>query len=265
MRNKTKLPAALTVAGSDSGGGAGIQADLKTFAALEVHGLCAITSITAQNPRGVLAARGCAPALVREQLRAVSVFDPRAAKTGMLLSAPIIREVAAFFRANRQIQLVVDPVMIATSGARLLERAAKGALEDELLPLAMLVTPNVPEAEALTGLRMRAPEDLRTAARALHRQFGCAALVKGGHLRTGTTAIDVFYDGSEELLLEAARARGVATHGTGCTFAAAITAHLARGAKPAAAATAAKEFVTNAIHRSVRAGRFAVLNWGGAA
>ncbi len=265
MRDSKKLPVALTVAGSDSGGGAGVQADLKTFAALGVHGLCALTSITAQNPRGVLAATGCSPSLVQEQLRAVAVFRPRAAKTGMLLSTGIIRAVAQFFHSNRPIQLVVDPVMIATSGARLLERPAKKALEDELLPLATLVTPNVPEAEALTGLKLRDPEDLRAAARKLHRQFGCAALVKGGHLQTGPTAIDVFYDGKEEFLLEAARAKGVATHGTGCTFAAAITAHLARGAKPAAAVTAAKGFVTNAIHRSVRAGGFAVLNWDEAA
>ncbi len=256
---------ALTVAGSDSGGGAGLQADLKTFSALGAHGVCAITSVTAQNPRGVLAAEGCGLKLVRAQLRAVSAFQPRAAKTGMLLTAEIIAEVAKFFRSHREIPLVVDPVMIATSGARLLERDALAVLEKKLLPLAALVTPNVPEAEALTGLRLREPEDLRAAARALHGRFGGAVLVKGGHLETKASAIDVFFDGDTELLLEAPRARGVTTHGTGCTYAAAITAFLARGETLADAVARAKEFVTGAIHGSVKAGGFPVLNWVGAA
>ncbi|HMJ91762.1 MAG TPA: bifunctional hydroxymethylpyrimidine kinase/phosphomethylpyrimidine kinase [Candidatus Acidoferrum sp.] len=257
---RAKLPVAMTVAGSDSGGGAGVQADLKTFAALGTHGVSVITSITAQNPRGVTAVEACSVKIIDEQLRAVAAFRPAAAKTGMLFSAEIIVAVAAFFRAHKNIKLIVDPVMIATSGARLLRPDAIQSLRRELLPLATLVTPNTAEAEALTGLRVREPEDLRTVARALHREFGCAALVKGGHLNTRTVAIDVFFDGQSELLLEAPRAVRVATHGTGCTYAAAITAEISRGKTLSDAVTDAKEFITGAIYGSMTAGPFTVLN-----
>ncbi len=260
MRKRTKLPVAMTMAGSDSGGGAGIQADLKTFAALGTHGVSVITSITAQNPRGVTGVEACSTRIITQQLEAVLAFSPAAAKTGMLFSAQIIRAVAKFFRANSRIKLVVDPVMIATSGSRLLQDDAVAALKRDLLPLAALVTPNTVEAEALIGRTLREPEDLRMAARAMHEQFGCGALIKGGHLKTGTTAIDVFFDGKTELLLEAPRAIGVATHGTGCTYAAAIAAHLARGETLVDAVKKAKQLITNAIHHSVAAGPFTVLN-----
>jgi hydroxymethylpyrimidine/phosphomethylpyrimidine kinase len=257
---KRELPPALTVAGSDSGGGAGVQADLKTFAALHTHGLSVITCITAQNPRAVNAIEPCSLRMIEQQLEAVSAFKPRAAKTGMLFSAEIISLVAKHFRDKRSVALVVDPVAVATSGAKLLRGDAVATLKRELLPIAALVTPNVPEAEALVGMKIREPEHLRVAARLLHERFGCPALIKGGHLRTKDVAIDVFYDGKTELLLEAPRAQRVATHGTGCTYAAAITALLARGQRLPDALAGAKAFVTNAIHSSVKSGPFSALN-----
>ena len=256
-----EIPVALTVAGSDSGGGAGVQADLKTFTALGVHGTSAITCVTAQNPKGVKGIEVCSAKIVRAQIE--SVFDelpPRAAKTGMLFSAEIIREVVRAFRRNR-IPVVLDPVMLATSGACLMKADAVRVLTRELFPLAALVMPNVPEAEALLGISIREPEDLRHAAREIHERFGCAALVKGGHLPNTREAIDIFFDGHSELLLSSPRVRNIKTHGTGCTYSAAITAHLARGEKLPRAVQLAKRFVTAAIAKSLRANSHAVLNW----
>jgi len=258
------VPIALTVAGSDSGGGAGLQADLKTFAALGVHGTTAMTCVTAQNPRGVRRIEACQPSLVRAQLEAVfAELPPAAVKTGLLLSASIIRVIADFFfgQAGRP-PLVVDPVMVATSGANLLKRGAVSALVDRLLPLATLVTPNLDEAQLLTGLQLVDVEGLREAARALHRRFGCAALVKGGHLREGREAADIFYDGETELLLTAPWVRGVKTHGTGCTYSAAITGYLALGCDLPTAVTRAKHLVTRAIAQGVRAAGHDVLKPG---
>ncbi len=262
MKSRPQQPIALTIAGSDSGGGAGIQADLQAFAALGVHGTCALTCLTAQNPRGVRALQAATPALVRAQLEAVfAELRPGAVKTGMLFSAAIIRTVVDFFGAHREVPLVVDPVMRATSGARLLQPAAEKILLRRLLPLATLVTPNLDEAALLAGLPLREPEDLRGAARAIHERFGCAALVKGGHLKTaGRDAIDIFFDGTTELLLSAPFVRGVSTHGTGCTYSAAITALLARGWPLPAAVAGAKEHITGAITFSQRAGDHCVLN-----
>lgn len=252
---------ALTIAGSDSGGGAGVQADLKTFAALEVHGTSVLTCITAQNPRAVRAVQACRPDLVRAQLEAVfEELPPRAAKTGMLFNRAIIRAVAAFWDNGRRPPLVVDPVMVATSGARLLQPAAIRALLDELLPRAVLVTPNLDEAEILTGRPLREVEDLRAAARFIHQRWGCAALVKGGHLRNLREAVDVLFDGRDEWLLRAPRVPGLSTHGTGCTYSAAITARLARGDKLPAAVARAKDVVTAALARSYRAAGHDVLN-----
>jgi hydroxymethylpyrimidine/phosphomethylpyrimidine kinase len=261
VRKQRELPVALTVAGSDSGGGAGIQADLKVFAALKVHGTSAITCVTAQNPKGVSAIEACSAKIVRAQIEAVfNELPPRAAKTGMLFSAEIIRAVACAFMGAKGCPLVVDPVMVATSGARLLKPEAVHALTRELFPLAILVTPNVPEAEALLGISIREPEDLRQAACALHDRFGCAALVKGGHLPNTREAIDVFFDGETELLLIAPRVRGVNTHGTGCTYSAAVAARLARGEKLERAVRLAKDFITRAIAGSNRAQDHDVLN-----
>ncbi len=261
MSKRPLLPVALTIAGSDSGGGAGIQADLKTFAALGVHGTSAITCITAQNPKGVYGIQACTPDIVRRQIQAV--FDellPAAVKTGMLYSAPLIRVVAEFFRRRPHPPLVLDPVMVSTSGALLLKPAAVKALCADLLPLATLVTPNLHEAEILVGAKLRSVTDLRDAARQLHRRFGCAALLKGGHLTGLKQAVDIFYDGRQELLLTAPFIRGVSTHGTGCTYSAAIAAHLARGCSLPRAVQRAKEFITQAIARSQTAAGHGVLN-----
>jgi hydroxymethylpyrimidine/phosphomethylpyrimidine kinase len=261
MQRRVRLPIALTIAGSDSGGGAGIQADLKTFAALGTHGTSAITCITAQNPKGVTGIQAIRPDMVRAQIEAVfAEFPPAAVKTGMLYSTDIIRAVANFFAAGKRPTLVVDPVMVATSGALLLKPTAVKALLGGLLPLATLATPNLDEAEILVGAKLRSVEDLRAAAREIVCRFGCAALVKGGHLRGLATAVDIFNDGKTELLLEAPFVRGVSTHGTGCTYSAAIAGHLARGLRLPDAVKAAKEFVTQAIAQSNRAARHDVLN-----
>ncbi|MBI3415821.1 MAG: bifunctional hydroxymethylpyrimidine kinase/phosphomethylpyrimidine kinase [Verrucomicrobia bacterium] len=261
MSKRLTIPIALTIAGSDSGGGAGLQADLKTFAALGVHGTSAVTCVTAQNPREVRAIQACRPAIVRAQLEAVfAELPPTAVKTGMLYSASIIDIVADFFRQPKRPPLIVDPVMIATSGAALLRPAAMIALKTRLLPLATLITPNLDEAEFLTGRKISTPEDLRTAARLLQRQYGCAVLVKGGHLRESRDAVDIFFDGKSELLLTAPFIRGVATHGTGCTYSAAITAHLALGRALPEAVARAKEFISQAIAQSCFVGRHSVLN-----
>jgi hydroxymethylpyrimidine/phosphomethylpyrimidine kinase len=252
------LPCALTIAGSDSGGGAGIQADLKTFAALGVHGTCAITAVTAQSPNGVLRIQGIAPQVVADQVEAVvSAFKPGAIKTGMLYSAEIIRKLIPWLEGCKA-PIVIDPVMIATSGATLLKRSAILALV-KLLPMAALLTPNIPEAEFLLKSEINSPEHMRNASKALHRRYGCAVLLKGGHLKS-RSAIDIFYDGGTELLLEAPYVKGVSTHGTGCAYSAAITAWLARGEPLIAAVKQGKEFITQAIAQSSRSGRHDILN-----
>ncbi|MBU6401580.1 MAG: bifunctional hydroxymethylpyrimidine kinase/phosphomethylpyrimidine kinase [Verrucomicrobia bacterium] len=262
MTRRPDLAVALTIAGSDSGGGAGIQADLKTFAALGVHGTSAITGVTAQNPRRVQGIQACRPTLVRAQLEAVfEELRPAAVKTGMLHSEATVRAVADFLKhARPRLPLIVDPVLWATSGARLLTVAAIRRLESALLLEAALVTPNVSEAEVLSGCRLRSVEDLRRAARAIHERYGCAALVKGGHLPATAEAVDLFYDGRTELLLSAARVRGVSLHGTGCTYSAAITAYCARGCSLPRAVGLAKEYVTQAIAHHGRVGGHDVLN-----
>lgn len=261
---RVHIPIALTIAGSDSGGGAGAQADLKAFASLGVHGTCVLTCLTAQNPRRVLSVAGTPPRLLRDQLEAVfAELRPQAIKTGMLYSGGILRSVAGFLEAlprGRRPLLVVDPVMVATSGARLLRPDAVRMLRDRLLPLATLITPNLPEAEVLVGRALRTPEDLRQAARELHERHGAAALVKGGHLPGGRESIDLFYDGRTELLLGSPRVRGVHTHGTGCTLSASITAWLARGVPLPEAVMRGKEFISRAIRLAQRAGRHDVLN-----
>ncbi|HEY5910980.1 MAG TPA: bifunctional hydroxymethylpyrimidine kinase/phosphomethylpyrimidine kinase [Verrucomicrobiae bacterium] len=263
MTTPNTIPCALTIAGSDSGGGAGIQADLQTFAALGVHGTSAITCITAQNPRRVLGIQPCSAAIVQKQIDAVfSELEPAAVKTGMLYSASLIKAVSHSLRRFRPV-VVVDPVMVSTSGAQLLRPAAVKVLCSELLPLAALVTPNLQEAEILTGRRLRSVENLREAARTLHEWFGCAALVKGGHLRGGREAVDIFYDGREELLLSAPFVRGVSTHGTGCTYSAAVTGFLALGLKLPRSVREAKNFITRAIARSRVTAKHWILNWSG--
>lgn len=255
-------PAALTIAGSDSGGGAGVQADVKTFASLRVHGTTVLTCVTAQNPGRVAAVHRCPVPMIEKQLDAVfSAFSPRAVKTGMLCSSEIIRAVAKFLD-GRKVALVIDPVMVSTSGRRLLERRALRVLREDLLPLASLITPNLPEAEILLGWRIRSIEAMREAGGEIRRRFGCPALVKGGHLRGLKVAVDIFCDGRQELLLSAPYIKGVRTHGTGCTYSAAITAWLAHGKPLAEAVALGKQYVTSAIAGSKRCAGHAVLNWG---
>ena len=260
MSRIVKRPVALAIAGSDSGGGAGVQADLKTFAALGVHGTSVITCLTAQNPRRVLAVEPCSPKMVRQQIEAVfEELRPAAIKTGMLFSAEIIRTVADFLKRKKPAPLVVDPVMISTSGAALLKPAAIKILREQLLPLATLVTPNLDETVILTGCPMASVEDMRAAARKIHARFGCAVLVKGGHLRGMREAVDIFFDGRTELLLNAPFVKGVSTHGTGCAYSAAIAAALALGHDLPHAVVIGKRHVTAAILRSYRIGKHFAL------
>jgi hydroxymethylpyrimidine kinase/phosphomethylpyrimidine kinase len=259
---KRTIPVALTIAGSDSGGGAGVQADLKVFASLGVHGTTALTCITAQNPREVQSVEAVSQEMVRAQLQAI--FDelpPKAAKTGLLYSAEIIEAIADFFSRlkRRKPPLIVDPVITSTSGSELLKNKALETLKKRLLPMAALVTPNLAETEALFGIRIKDVEDMRRAARQIQKYFGCAALIKGGHL-PGKEAADLFYDGITELLLTAPFVRRIRTHGTGCTYSAAITAFLALGYSLPDSVAAGKNFITPAIAHSLKAGQHFVLN-----
>jgi len=256
-----QLRVALTIAGSDSGGGAGIQADLKTFSTLGVHGTSAITCITAQNPSCITGLHPIPADMVRRQIEAV--FDelpPAAVKTGMLYSAEIIHVVAKFFARGQRPPLVIDPVMVATSGVVLLKPSGIRALKTQLLPLATLVTPNLAEAEILLDRKLHTLEDLREAAREIHTRFGCAALVKGGHRRNAPAAMDVFYSGRKTRLFVAPWVRGVATHGTGCVYSAAITALLARGDDLPRAIQHAKSHLTRTIRLSCLVAGHSVLS-----
>jgi hydroxymethylpyrimidine/phosphomethylpyrimidine kinase len=256
MSKAKKFPVALTIAGSDSGGGAGIQADLKTFAALRVHGTCAISCLTAQNPKRVLALETCSPNMLCRQLEAVfHELPPAAIKTGMLFSSENIRVVAKFLSgkpSRARIPLVVDPVLVSTSGTKLLQPRALGILKEQLLPLAMLVTPNLSEAEILGGQKISSVEEMVEAARKIYAQFGCAALVKGGHLSVGRQATDIFFDGKTEIILRAPLVKGIPTHGTGCVYSASICAALAKGANLPQAVKIGKHFITHAILKSYR-------------
>ncbi|HEY7573874.1 MAG TPA: bifunctional hydroxymethylpyrimidine kinase/phosphomethylpyrimidine kinase [Thermoanaerobaculia bacterium] len=230
MARPSERPATvLSIASSDSGGGAGIQADLLTFAAHGLHGATVIVAATAQNSRGVFGIEPLSPAFVRRQMDAVfSDFRPRAVKIGMLFDAPRIRAVAAGLRRWKARGVVLDPVMVSKSGARLLSRRSVGALKKELLPLADLVTPNLPEAQALTGLALRTESDRRLAAGILADLGAKAVLVKGGHARGGEVR-DLLFDGRAFTVFAAPRLRTRATHGTGCALSSAIAANLALG------------------------------------
>lgn len=248
------MKVALSIAGSDSGGGAGIQADLLTFAAHGIHGTTAITAITAQNTVEVRAWQALPPALVRAQIEAVADdMEIQALKTGMLANRQIIEEVASIVAARGFERLVVDPVMVAKSGDRLLDASAESAYIERLFPLAALITPNIPEAEVLLARRIRSVDDMKDAATALMR-LGCrAVLVKGGHLEGDPT--DILWDGATLHELKAARIDTKNTHGTGCTYSAAITARLAFGHDVETSVRGAKQYLTTAIHESYSPGR----------
>ena len=241
---------ALTIAGSDSGGGAGIQADLKTFMAFGVYGASAITAITAQNTLGVRAIHEVPPDVVAAQIDAVlEDIGADAAKTGMLSSTPIIEAVADRLRAHSVAALVVDPVMIAKSGDALLRPEAVRALRELLLPMATVVTPNAPEATVLSGLEVRDLASAREAARRIRDLGPEMVIVKGGHLG-GERSDDLVFDGRSFEILSGPRIGTPHTHGTGCTFSAAIAACLARGLEPLAAAREARAFLQGAIEHA---------------
>jgi hydroxymethylpyrimidine/phosphomethylpyrimidine kinase len=245
---------ALTIAGSDSGGGAGIQADLKTFSAFGVFGMSAITAVTAQNSVGVTGVFNLPPEFVARQLDAVlGDFGADAVKIGMLSTAEIAAAVAERLRAHRARPVVLDPVMIAKSGDALLQPDARAALVREVLPLAEVVTPNLHEAAALAGMPVDSEADMEAAARRIHALGPRAVLVKGGHLKD--TATDILWDGATLIRFPAPRLDSTSTHGTGCTLSAAIAAGLARGDVLAAAVRRAKAYVTAAIREGFQAGR----------
>ena len=249
-----KVCTAMTIAGSDSGGGAGIQADLKTFAALGVYGTSALTAITAQNTVGVTGVHEIPTEIIAAQIEAVLTdIGADAVKTGMLASSSIVEVVARQLETFQVTALVVDPVMVAKSGDSLLREDAVEALRTLLVPLAAVVTPNIPEAEVLTGVKIVSDHDMRRAAESIVG-MGCGSVVvKGGH-RDGP-ATDLFYDGDRFQEFTAPRIDTNNTHGTGCTFASAVAAGLAKGLPLLEAVAQAKEFVTAAICSSFPIGR----------
>jgi len=258
------MKVALTIAGSDSGGGAGLQADLKTFLAHGLHGASAVTAVTAQNSREVRSWQTIEPALVRAQIEAVcDDLPPAAVKTGMLATAALVEVVAALAAAGRLPRLVVDPVMVAKSGDRLVDASAQRAYVERLLPRALLVTPNLAEGEALLGRALAGPEAMAEAARELSARLGAAVLLKGGRL--AGEAVDVLCAGGQVTELRAPRVPGGGDHGAGCTLSAALCARLAllegapgRTVPPdvlLAAARAAKAYVSAALRAGYRVGQ----------
>jgi hydroxymethylpyrimidine/phosphomethylpyrimidine kinase len=246
---------ALTIAGSDSGGGAGIQADLKTFQELQVFGMSAITAVTAQNTLGVHGVFPMSPAAVAQQIEAVgSDLGVDAVKTGMLFSSDIIIATAEQIKRFGWRHLVVDPVMIAKGGASLLQQEAVRALREHLLPLSEIVTPNIPEAEVLAGMPIRILEDKKEAAKRI-ASFGAAnVIIKGGHESGSDDVLDLFYDGVGFTSVKGKKIQTAHTHGTGCTFSAALTAELAKGAGVHEAVQTAKAFIQAAIEDSLEIG-----------
>jgi hydroxymethylpyrimidine/phosphomethylpyrimidine kinase len=241
------IPVALTIAGSDSSAGAGIQADLKTFSALGVYGLTAVTCVVAETPGRVSKIEAVTPALVREQIEVLLRSFPVAAiKTGLLFSPEIIHEIANVLRENRSRPLVIDPVMVATSGDPLLQDEAIEIYERELFPLAVLITPNLDEAARLLGKPITDLRAMREAGENLASKYGVSILLKGGHL-AGDQAIDLLFLNGNVIEFSAPFSRGIATHGTGCTYSAAITAGLATGLPLEDAVRRAKNFVSAAI------------------
>jgi hydroxymethylpyrimidine/phosphomethylpyrimidine kinase len=248
-------PRALSVAGSDSGGGAGIQADLKTFSALGVYGMTAITAVTVQNTEGVIGYEALSPTTVAEQIRAVVTdIGVDAAKTGMLASTTIVEAAADALGETSVPNLVVDPVFVSKHGHTLLEEDAVRALRERILPLAVVVTPNLPEAAGLAGFEVSSRDLMQDAAETILPMGPRAVLVKGGHLEGATDADDLFFDGERMEWISAERIDTPHTHGTGCTLSSAIAAYLARGADLLEAVRAGKAFVTESIRNALEIG-----------
>jgi hydroxymethylpyrimidine/phosphomethylpyrimidine kinase len=237
---------ALSIAGSDSSGGAGIQADLKTMTMNGVFAMSAVTALTAQNTTGVRSVMEATPAFLADELDAV--FDdirPDAVKTGMVSSSALIRVIAEKLKQYQAKNIVVDPVMVATSGARLLQEEALQTLKTELLPLADVVTPNIPEAEILADMSITNAEEMRAAAKQIHDAYGCAVLLKGGH--RVNDANDLLYDGETFTWFDGRRIDNPNTHGTGCTLSSAIAANLAKGYSLPDAVRRAKDYISGAL------------------
>ena len=251
-----KVPRALTIAGSDSGGGAGIQADLKTFTAFRVFGMSVITSVTAQNTLSVLGVSDLPAGFVELQMDAVlGDIGADAVKTGMLSNKEIVSSVSKKIREYGIKNLVVDPVMVSKGGDTLLDAGAREAMVSELFKLALIVTPNIPEAEEITASKISSLSGMKQAAEAIKSLGPEYVLVKGGHLENLPDAIDVFYDGHSHYELKAPRIDTKNTHGTGCTYSAAVCAALAAGFSPLDAVKEAKDYVTYAIMRSFDLGK----------
>ena len=259
------IPCALTIAGSDSGGGAGIQTDLKTFAVLNVHGTSVVTCITAQNPKEVLAIQPVSSRVVSAQFQALSRgLNPIAVKSGMLFSSAIVKSTLCGLQLLNPRWYVLDPVMIATSGARLLQDSCIQIIQNQLIPKASLVTPNVAEAEVLLERTIRGTAQARASVRQLVDRYEVPFLLKGGHLPSRGRVVDYFYDGHTMNTLESPYILGKDTHGTGCTYAAAITAHLALGDSLAQAVENGKTFIAASIQNTYQIGAHQALNvWKG--
>jgi hydroxymethylpyrimidine/phosphomethylpyrimidine kinase len=252
-------PVALTIAGSDNSAGAGIQADLKTFSRLGCYGLTAVTCVVAEVPGKVAAIQPIKPEIVASQVAlSFEAFPVAAAKTGMLFSTPIIEAVAEVL-ASAKVPLVIDPVMVASSGDPLLKKSAISAYRQLMFPLAALITPNLDELQILAGRKVSNFEEMKEAGRSLVDQYGCAFLLKGGHLR-GKVAVDFLATAKGFEEFSAPFVRKVDTHGTGCTYSAAITAGLASGKSLSQSVGAAKRHITRAITGSLRWGRTCALD-----
>ncbi len=250
-----KVPITLSIAGSDSGGGAGIQADLKTFSALDTFGTTAITCLTAQNPDGVSAILEVTPKFVEDQMEAILKFFPvSACKTGMLYSNKIIDSVLKVLNNYPNLLLVVDPVMIATSGAKLLQDDAIENIKTNLLPRATIITPNLDEASLLLGKEIKYEEEMEPAIHMLFEKFKVPILLKGGHLLHAKSAIDLLFDGISVYRYEKLYQRNRNTHGSGCTFSSAITAFLAHGETLPSAVGKAKEYIHLALEYAIETG-----------
>jgi hydroxymethylpyrimidine/phosphomethylpyrimidine kinase len=246
---------ALTIAGSDSGGGAGIQADLKTFQELQAYGMSVITAVTAQNTTGVQGVYSIPTEGIKLQLQSIGDdLRPDAIKTGMLFNSETIETVADFIKSYALNKIIVDPVMIAKGGASLLQKESVEALKTQLLPLATMVIPNIPEAEVLTGMKIVTMNDRKEAANIIHSMGAEYVLIKGGHDQESEEMIDLLFDGTQFHTFTSTRVQTKNTHGTGCTFSAAITAELAKGASILEAVYVAKAFIQAAIEEDLHIG-----------
>ena len=248
------MKTALTIAGSDSSGGAGIQADIKTMTANGVYAMSAITALTAQNTTGVTGIMEVTPDFLKEQLDCIFTdIRPDAVKTGMVSSSALIKVIAERLRFYGAENIVVDPVMVATSGARLISEDAIETLKKELLPLATVITPNIPEAEVLSGMKITSPEAMEAAAEKIYREFGCAVLMKGGHQQND--ANDYLYGDEGGTWFYGKRIDNPNTHGTGCTLSSAIAANLAKGLSLSEAVDRAKTYLSGALAAMLDLGR----------